>query len=217
MIANQEHFDWSRPETWPWVVYVWLGFAIIAALPQVWRWVKRKRAADWPVANATITSAVVSKPGFAVFSKRVPYRGELSYTFARAGEYHTGKYSRDFYSESEAESFIHGLEGQSVQIHYNPPRQSDSIIFDPDLDMLLLNRPAISASPRANELEPFPAWSQPLLWFFAILSCLGLVLSMWVHIGALLGKRVAPSAFFWGLHIGIFVVWIDLAPTKRSP
>ena len=208
MIADQEHFDWSRPETWPWIVYLWLGFAIIAALPQLWRWLRRRRAAEWPIANGTITSAVVSKPGFAIFSKRVPYRGELSYSFTCAGEHYAGKYSRDFYSENEAESFIHGLEGQSVPIHHNPSRPSNSLFLDPDLEMLLLNRPAITTLPRADEIELFPAWSQPLLWFFAILSCLGLALSLWVHIGALLGKRVAPSAFFWGLHVGIFVVWI---------
>lgn len=46
-----------------------------------------------------------------------------------------------------------------------------------------------------------------MLLFFAVLSCIGLILSLWVHLGALMGRRVAPEAFFWGLHVGIFVVW----------
>jgi hypothetical protein len=32
-------------------------------------------------------------------------------------------------------------------------------------------------------------------------------LSLWVHFGAVLGQRVAPQSFFFGLHVGIFVVW----------
>src|SRR6185369_13985049 len=40
---------------------------------------------------------------------------------------------------------------------------------------------------------------------FVWLSGIGLLLSLWVHIGALMGRNV-PSAF-WVLHVGIFVVW----------
>jgi hypothetical protein len=33
------------------------------------------------------------------------------------------------------------------------------------------------------------------------------LLSLWVHFAAVSGRRVAPAAFFWILHIGILVVW----------
>lgn len=53
-----------------------------------------------------------------------------------------------------------------------------------------------------------PGWSKPILWFFAVLSALGLVLSVLSHVAAILGKEgpLGDRAFF--LHIGIFVVWL---------
>jgi hypothetical protein len=39
------------------------------------------------------------------------------------------------------------------------------------------------------------------------LSALGLAVSLWVHFGAVMGRRVAPEALFFILHVGIFVVW----------
>jgi hypothetical protein len=36
-------------------------------------------------------------------------------------------------------------------------------------------------------------------------SAIGLLVSLWVHIGAVMGRTV--SSAFWVLHIGIFVVW----------
>jgi len=53
-----------------------------------------------------------------------------------------------------------------------------------------------------------PGWAKPLLWPFIVLSAVGLGLSLWVHLGAVAGRRVAPEAFFWMLHVCIFVVWI---------
>ena len=49
------------------------------------------------------------------------------------------------------------------------------------------------------------------------LSAIGLGLSLWVHFGAVAGRRVAPEAFFWMLHVGIFVVWFPavFVATKR--
>jgi hypothetical protein len=40
------------------------------------------------------------------------------------------------------------------------------------------------------------------------LSCLGLFASIYVHVGALMGHQDVPEAFFWILHVGIFVVFI---------
>ena len=51
------------------------------------------------------------------------------------------------------------------------------------------------------------AWIRPFLPVFIAISAVGLILSLWVHLGAVMGQRVAPEAFFWILHIGIFIVW----------
>ena len=44
-------------------------------------------------------------------------------------------------------------------------------------------------------LNSVPDWIRPFLWL------------LWVHLGAVMGRRVAPGAFFWMLRVGIFVVW----------
>lgn len=61
-----------------------------------------------------------------------------------------------------------------------------------------------------------PGWAKPLLWPFVVLSAVGLGLSLWVHLGAVAGRRVAPEAFFWMLHMGIFVVWIPAVLVDRK-
>jgi hypothetical protein len=50
-----------------------------------------------------------------------------------------------------------------------------------------------------------PEWLRPFIWIFVWLSVIGLLVSLWVHVGAVMGRTV-PSAF-WVLHFGIFVVW----------
>jgi len=46
-----------------------------------------------------------------------------------------------------------------------------------------------------------------LLWPFIILSGLGLILSLIVHIVSWLGVRIPFDHLVWHLHSGIFVVW----------
>jgi hypothetical protein len=65
-----------------------------------------------------------------------------------------------------------------------------------------------------NSLEVTP--KHPVLWLFIWISAIGLVVSLWVHVGAVLGHRVAPEAFFWILHLGIFIVWFPAVITARS-
>lgn len=66
-------------------------------------------------------------------------------------------------------------------------------------------------------MESLPNWLKPLVGFFAFLALMGLLLSIWVHIGALFGRRAAPEYFFWALHAGIFVVFFPaiLVAQKR--
>jgi hypothetical protein len=51
-------------------------------------------------------------------------------------------------------------------------------------------------------------WIRRFLWFFVCLSAIGLVVSLWIHLGAVMGRRVAPEAFLWMLSVGIFIVWL---------
>ena len=37
-----------------------------------------------------------------------------------------------------------------------------------------------------------------------------------MHIGALRGQQVVPDAFFWGLHVGIFPIWIPVVIVSKK-
>jgi hypothetical protein len=76
--------------------------------------------------------------------------------------------------------------------------------LEPDIEALLRNRPTMedSDSVIANAV---PEWLRPLIWVLVVISATGLVLSLWIHIGAIMGRLAPP--FFWVLHVGIFVVW----------
>jgi hypothetical protein len=61
-----------------------------------------------------------------------------------------------------------------------------------------------------------PDWFRPFLWIFVWTAATGLALSLWVHIGAVLGFTVAPFPLFVILHLGIFVVWIPAMLIAKS-
>lgn len=126
-----------------------------------------------------------------------------------AGIVEAGFYRRDFATEEEADEFIRELKGKHVLVQYNPRNQSKSTLSDASVESLLQARP-----PKPDDglfaptLDSVPAVLRPLLWPLVGLSVVGLVFSLWVHLGAVMGRRVAPEALFYILHVGIFVVWI---------
>src|SRR5882724_6537102 len=200
-------FRWVDPATWPWVVYVWLAFILAGWSAPAWRWLQRKRAAAWPVADGRIESVGVSKPSFSFTTKRGYYVAELGYSYSVAGTLNSGRYKRDFPTEQEADEFVRDLRGKAVVVHYNPVKLSGSALFEPDIAALLQNRAPAPVPDFPSAANSVPDSIRPFLWFFVCFSAVGLVVSLWVHLGAVMGRRVAPEAFFWMLHVGIFVVW----------
>ena len=198
---------WSSPSTWPWVVYVWAAFALIGAIKPAWRWVQRGRGESWPLADGRIDSAQVSKPIFSLSVKSGHYLAELFYFYSFAGVGYSGRYTRDIPTEGEAEEFIRDLQGKPMVVHYNPENPSRSVLLECDVELLLQSRSPVLPAPLPRP-RSIPSWANSLLPIFIALSALGLILSLWVHLGALMGQRVAPESFFWILHVGIFVVWI---------
>jgi hypothetical protein len=95
-----------------------------------------------------------------------------------------------------------------VAVHRDSTSPSDSALLEPDIADLLQNRAPASASESFPQANSIPQWIRPFLWVFVLLSGVGLVVSLWVHLGAVMGRRVAPEAFFFILHVGIFVVWV---------
>jgi hypothetical protein len=200
-------FRWTDPATWPWMVYVWLAFILAGWMVPLWRWLQRRRASGWPVAEGRVESVKISKPSFSFSTKRGYYVAELGYTYSTAGSPHSGHYKRQFPTEHEAEEFVRDLQGKAVAVHCNSTNPSSSALLEPDIDVLLRNRAPAPLADFPSAANSIPEWIRPFLWVFVLLSGFGLVVSLWVHLGAVMGRRVAPEAFFWMLHVGIFVVW----------
>jgi Protein of unknown function (DUF3592) len=205
---------WIDPRNWPWMFYVWLALVGIGQLKPLWRWIQRNRARSWLTASGQIdyVSAGGTKRTFFSASPRGSartYEAELGYSYSIAGTNYAGRYKRDFGAEEDAYEFVRDLKGKSVPVQYNPDKPSSSAILEASVEALLQNRapkPAEELSTTAMQ-DAVPGWVRPLLWPFIGLSAIGLVVSLWVHLGAVTGRRVAPEAYFWILHMGIFVVW----------
>lgn len=203
---------WTDPSTWPWVVYFWLALLLAGWARPIWRWFRRRQASSWPTAPGRIESvAVKPKKQFLAFTTprgRAPaFTAELTYSYSVEGHHYSGYYEREFGSEEEGSEFLRDLRGKSVIVSYNPRNAAKSALSEDAVTTLLKTRP----SPPEGEtfhapVSNVPGWVKPLLWPFILLSAIGLGLSLWVHLGAVAGRKVAPEAFFWMLHVGIFVV-----------
>jgi hypothetical protein len=196
---------WTDPSTWPWMFYVWAAFALTGLAKPAWSWFRRQRAGGWPVADGHIESVEVSKPSFSFTTKHGDYVAELGYSYSIAGTSHSGRYKREFPTEYEAEEFVRDLKGKPVAVHCNSTSPSNSALLEPDIDVLLQNRAPAPAADFPSAANSVPDWIRPFIWVFVWLAAVGLVVSLWVHIGALTGRSV--SSAFWVLHVGIFLVW----------
>jgi len=133
------------------------------------------------------------------------FNAEITYSYLVGGNSFSGIKRREFAEEQEAWEFLRDLEDKSVEVHYNPRKPAASWLSESSLQVLLQTRPPAPPASSVDSTSVIPKWTVPFLWFFAALSLLGLVLSLSVHIQALLGKTMPLE--YWGLHAGIFVVW----------
>jgi hypothetical protein len=93
---------WTDPTTWPWIIYVWLVLLVAGWLLSSWRWLRRRRATGWPIADGRIESTEVTKPNFSFTTKRGYYVAELGYSYSIAGSVDSGVYKREFPTEVAA-------------------------------------------------------------------------------------------------------------------
>jgi hypothetical protein len=186
-------------------------------------WYRREQAKSWPTASALIDSASIGEPkrflGLTLQSDRSRgYPAVLAYSYTLSGATFHGEYRRNCGSEEEARQFLRGLEGQTVPIQYDPDSPASSTLLESSVETLLRNRPPLPDSADRNDSTDFlPTALKPLVALCALLAFIGLILSIWVHVGALFGYRVAPDYFFGMLHVGTFVVFFPavLVAQKR--
>jgi hypothetical protein len=214
-------FRWSDPHSWPWVFYVWIVMIGAGYIPKLWRIWRQQSAKSWLPVSATIDSTHVdAAPNrFLQMGRRsAQFQANLNYSFSVGGTTYTGQYSRMFHTEAEALEFIRDLWGKTLTAQVNPAKPTKSLVFDSEIQNLIRVRPSRTFEQMncQNPDELTRLWFTPFLQLFVILAAAGFLLSVWVHVGAILGHAVAPSTFFAAFHVGIFVVFFPavLAATK---
>jgi hypothetical protein len=201
-------FQWTDPHSWPWPIYIWIGFVVIGwgVLP-LWRWFKQRQTQAWPTVQGRIESASFAQKKSFLTGNRVPFTAELAYSYTLDGQCLSGVYSRPFPTAAEAEEFVRDLQGSTVIVSYKPRRLSESTLSEASVSTLLTMRPPRPEGEFEIPIAGVPAWTKPLLWVLVAVAVLGLGLSLWVHLGAVVGQRVAPQALFFALHIGAIAIW----------
>jgi len=197
---------WSK--YWQFVVFAL--FAVAANIPALWKWWRRRAAQDWPLTQGTIESVDVPDGTTKVFgltftsSSNRAVKARIIYSYSLGGDTFRGRYEREFGRDDEAWEFLRELEGKPVEVHYNRMRPEESALSEESLATALAARPPAPASPEPK--PDVPSWLRAILLPLAVLSLLGFVLSVWIHLAAIMGH--APDTVFWALHIGIFVVFV---------
>jgi hypothetical protein len=145
-------------------------------------------------------------------------KAELNYSYFVAGSSYSGKYIKKCDSEDTANDFVRGLAGAVAVVHYNPAQPANSLLLDSDLQSLIANRPPLPPAQVASQFNSdlTPSWLKPFIWIFISLAAFGLLLSLWVHINALLGRVVIPDEYFFALHAGVFVVFIPAVLVQNA-
>jgi hypothetical protein len=108
---------------------------------------------------------------------------------------YTGQYSRIFHTETEALEFIRDLWGKTLTAQVNPAKPTKSLVFNSEIQNLIRARPSRTFEQMncQNPDELTRYWFTSFLQLFVILAAAGFLLSVWVHVGAILGHAVAPS------------------------
>lgn len=127
----------------------------------------RGRAVSWPVAEGKIDSAPIEE----FKGKRHHWTVRLNYSFLVYGKRYTGRYSRRFDYEDEAQSWAHHLQGKTVLVRHSPKWPPLSLILDGDLESVLNPSPPEPAQPAdlpgvasvslTKKLLAYPVWRLP--------------------------------------------------------
>jgi Protein of unknown function (DUF3592) len=180
----------------PWI-FLGIVFVLGNASP-LWRWWRKRVAADWPVAPGEIVSASIVEPakflGLTINpAKSRMFKARLTFNYVVAGQTYSGIYDREFGREDEATDFLRYLPGATIEVHYDPRKPQAAQLSEASLERAMQLRPPRQRTPAPD----IPNWLKPLLWPFVLLAATGLLLSLWVHAGAIVGRKVAPEPFFW--------------------
>jgi hypothetical protein len=183
---------------------------------RVWERGVLTRARGWPVAQGPIDSVSIQKYSS---KQRTRWVTRLNYSFAAFGKRYTGRYSRTFAYQDEAEDYQRRLQERSIPVHHSSRWPALSLVLDDDVDRLLQSYPAQPSTPPFDAWQPVKTswWKKVVGYPLMIYAAAGFSLSLYVHIASWFGRVVLPQSSFFLLHVGIFVAFFPaLLLTPKS-
>jgi hypothetical protein len=185
-----------------------MAFVLAGWVKPAWNAYRRRRIESWPSVLGRIESVRVAEPkrflGLTL-SQNPTYDARITYSYGVEGHTYSGLNRRTFADQEEAHDFLRDLKDRSVTVNYNAAKPALSAVTEISLQDVLKSKSPVPLS-SVSVTQAIPQWARPFVPFFAGASIVGLVISLYVHLNALLGRSM-PAAF-WALHVGIFVVWI---------
>jgi hypothetical protein len=165
-----DHQRLARASRW------WLALEFAAlAQAQAGRWPPDCRRAHRIVWSNETESWFTTKRGCHV--------AQLGYLYSVAGRIQSGLYKREFPTHPAADDFVRDLKGKEVAVRYSPSKPLLSMVLKSDIEAVLLNRPP-SSDDEGFGCTAIPEWLRAFIWVFVWLSAIGLLVSLWVHVGA---------------------------------
>lgn len=214
-----EHIDWFHPSTWPVFFWIWLAFALFGPAKSLWTWWRKREAESWPSVAGTIDTAQVeeNKSFWQTKKNEKQFRANIYYTYVINGERYSRKYWR-VVDEVDGQELTQGLGGRTISVHVNPNDSGKSFVSDEEIDRVAEERGPAAGLP-APDASPY-LWMRSIAWPLAALSLIGLVISVWAHLNAIVHKRVINESEMNILFFGIFIVFVPsvfmMAAAKKA-
>ena len=188
------------------------GAAVLAGIGPAWRKYQHHRIASWPTTQGKITATRVSQQklfGLVLKSTDQGFVSEIDYTYSAEGQTYVGTFRKKFQRELEAFDYTDGLLNSPIVVSYKAAAPSKSALTEEEV-----------VKARAFGTIPAEVFEQAgtgeyvispklhgLVAAVIVLAAIGLGASLYVHVNALMGKKVLQVQFFAVLHVGIFIVW----------
>lgn len=91
------------------------------------RWMKFRGAHSWPATQGTIENLEVKE----VHTRSTHYFAlDVAYSYSVNGEYYSGRFTKNFETESEASDYAESLRGRPLSLRYKPVDAGTSCLQD---------------------------------------------------------------------------------------
>ena len=95
-----------------------------------WRWLRRRAARRWPLAEGRVERAEWRQPNTGTNRYFV---ADLAYSYIVGGQYYAGYYRRSFSDAESAAAFVRSVNDSRVQVRYKRAERGTSLLLEENL------------------------------------------------------------------------------------